>query len=104
MSKGTNALVWMVPPSSPLTLMISTVEYGDQVISVPANGSAQVPASQIAALMGAGWVIAPASGTTANRPTTGLSPGQPYFDTTLGKSVWRNAANSGWVDATGTAA
>jgi hypothetical protein len=41
--------------------------------------------------------------TTANRPTAGLYAGQQYFDSTLGKPIWRNAANSGWVDATGGA-
>lgn len=40
--------------------------------------------------------------TTANRPTTKLYAGQQYFDSTLGKPIWRNAANTGWVDATGT--
>ena len=40
--------------------------------------------------------------TTGNRPTTGLYPAMFYFDSTLGKPIWRNAANSGWVDATGT--
>jgi parallel beta-helix repeat protein len=41
------------------------------------------------------------SGTTANRPTLGSSgyDGYPYFDTTLGKPVFRKAAV--WVDATG---
>jgi hypothetical protein len=41
------------------------------------------------------------SGTTANRPTTQLFVGRQYFDTDLNKPIWRNAANSGWVDATG---
>lgn len=42
--------------------------------------------------------------TTAKRPTVNLLPGMMLFDSTLGKPIWRNAANSGWVDATGTAA
>lgn len=41
------------------------------------------------------------SGTTAARPTTGLIVGQEYFDTTLGRPIWRNAGNTAWVDATG---
>ena len=41
------------------------------------------------------------SGTTANRPTTQLFVGRQYFDTDLNKPIWRNAANSGWVDAVG---
>ncbi|HBW3685703.1 DUF2793 domain-containing protein, partial [Klebsiella pneumoniae] len=28
-------------------------------------------------------------------------PGMEYFDTTLNKPIWRNAANNGWVDAAG---
>jgi hypothetical protein len=43
------------------------------------------------------------SGTTANRPTTNLVAGFQYFDTDLNKPIWRNAANDGWVDATGEA-
>jgi hypothetical protein len=45
-----------------------------------------------------------ASGATGTRPTAGNYPGAPFFDTKLGKPIWRNAANTGWVDATGTAA
>ena len=41
---------------------------------------------------------------SATRPTV-TYPGQPYFDTTLnsggGLPIWRNAANSGWVNASG---
>lgn len=43
------------------------------------------------------------SGTTAQRPTTGTYVGQPFFDTTLNKPIWRNKDNNGWVDATGAA-
>jgi hypothetical protein len=42
----------------------------------------------------------PASGATADRPTTSLQVGQFYFDTTLGYPVWYNGTD--WVDATGT--
>jgi hypothetical protein len=38
------------------------------------------------------------SGTTAQRPTTGLVAGLMYFDTTLGRPVYRNAANTAWAD------
>jgi len=53
-----------------------------------------------------GWrpMLPHLQGTTANRPTTQLFTGMMYFDTTLNKPIWRNAANTGWVDATGTAA
>ncbi|UGO47621.1 tailspike protein 3 [Bacillus phage vB_BanH_McCartney] len=40
------------------------------------------------------------SGTTAQRPTT-TTVGQYFFDTTLNKPLYRNAANNGWVDGTG---
>lgn len=41
------------------------------------------------------------SGTTANRPTQGLYPFRPYGDTTLGIPIWRNGANTDWIDSTG---
>lgn len=41
------------------------------------------------------------SGSTANRPFSTAFVGMMYFDTTLNKPIWRNSANSGWVDATG---
>lgn len=42
------------------------------------------------------------SGTTANRPVRFLYPFRPYGDTTLGIPIWRNAANTAWVNASGT--
>lgn len=44
----------------------------------------------------------PPAVTTANRPNTYASSGMIVFDTTLNKPIWRNATNTGWVDATGT--
>lgn len=44
------------------------------------------------------------SGTTANRPTTRLYVGRPYFDTSLGKPIWVLSVAAGvatWCDATG---
>lgn len=38
-------------------------------------------------------------GTTAERPTSSVVDGFWYFDTTLGKPIWKKG--SGWVDATG---
>lgn len=35
---------------------------------------------------------------TASRPTVDRVPGLMIFDTTLGRPVWRNAANNAWVD------
>lgn len=39
-------------------------------------------------------------GSTLDRPTTNISSGCMYFDTTLGKPIWYNGTN--WVDASGT--
>ncbi|WPJ54727.1 hypothetical protein RCIP0080_00037 [Klebsiella phage RCIP0080] len=50
-----------------------------------------------------GDVIRVLSGATAARPGSTVVIGMQYFDTTLNKPIWRNATNSGWVDATGTA-
>jgi hypothetical protein len=58
----------------------------------------------LALLMDAGFTLAPPVGTTTARPLAGLYPAYFYFDSTLGKPIWRNATNTGWVDATGTAA
>lgn len=47
------------------------------------------------------------SGTTAQRPTTGLWAGRPYFDISLGangKPIWVRKDLGGWVLADGTAA
>ena len=41
------------------------------------------------------------SGTTAQRPTSFLFAGRPYFDTTLNKPIWRNKTSTAWIDATG---
>lgn len=38
------------------------------------------------------------SGTTAERPTAFLFPGRPYYDTTQDRPLWRNAANTAWLD------
>lgn len=45
------------------------------------------------------------SGTTAQRPTTQMWVGRPYFDTTLNKPIWAKTISGitvTWVDATGT--
>jgi hypothetical protein len=39
------------------------------------------------------------SGTTAQRPTSFLWAGRPYFDTTLSLPIWYDG--SGWIDAAG---
>ena len=45
------------------------------------------------------------SGTTAQRPTTALYVGKPYFDVTLGIPVWWvGPLATDWCDATGAPA
>lgn len=39
------------------------------------------------------------NGATANRPSNPVT-GQSFFDTQIGKPIWRNGSN--WVDATGS--
>ena len=55
---------------------------------------------------GVNWValnISNPSGTTANRPTTGVYVGYQYFDTTLGKPIFvKTTSPIVWVDAVGT--
>ena len=50
-----------------------------------------------------GDVVRNLSGATDSRPNSTAVVGMQYFDTTLNKPIWRNATNSGWVDATGIA-
>jgi len=67
------------------------------------NGMVDIGANSPDQFLAAGFVPLPdTSGATGGRPTTGLATGLMYFDTTLNKPIWRNSANSGWVDATGT--
>lgn len=43
------------------------------------------------------------SGTTANRPTSNLWIGRPYFDTTLGYPIWvKTVSPVVWVNGAGT--
>jgi hypothetical protein len=45
------------------------------------------------------------SGTTAERPTSLIWAGRPYFDTTLNKPIWVKSitgATVDWIDATGS--
>lgn len=45
------------------------------------------------------------SGITADRPTSILWVGRPYFDTTIGKPIWlRSVKPNVWVTATGAVA
>jgi hypothetical protein len=71
-----------------------------------ADGTVVVPDVRVSTFlnMGCSQLAAPIQvTTTAKRPTSGLFAGMPTFDTTLNKPIWRNAASTGWVDATGGA-
>ena len=83
------------------------VHIGGVIFRTAADGTISVPDAMAAQAIAAGCKAEgtmPTPFTTAKRPTAGLAPGLCIFDTTLGKPVWRNAANNGWVDATGTGA
>jgi hypothetical protein len=67
------------------------------------NGQISVQDKHVGEIVSMGGIVAGNVGPTAGRPPT-AGPGTLYFDTTLNKPVWRNAAATGWVDATGTGA
>jgi hypothetical protein len=47
-----------------------------------------------------GFQVAPIVCATSARPNSSF-PGQQIFDSTLGYPCWRNASNTGWVNASG---
>jgi hypothetical protein len=77
---------------------------GLPVTLTPTNGAVTVDVRLTAALLAVGFIPARLTGTTAARPTIALYPGMPYLDTSLNKPIWRNGANTGWIDATGSVA
>jgi len=77
-----------------------------QPVMPDANGQALVDTLlMLSDFLAHGFTVAttPAAGTTAQRPTSGTAAGATFFDVTIGKPVWRNGANNGWIDATGAA-
>jgi hypothetical protein len=64
------------------------------------DGTCIMRADHYATAISAGAIGIMVSGSTAARPAT-AGTGFEYFDTTLGKSVWRKNATT-WVDATST--
>lgn len=71
--------------------------------SVEEGGQAALAKSirdQYSSVFGGTLMLERLSGTTAERPAT-AEVGEIYFDTTLGKPIWKNVSN--WVDATGAA-
>lgn len=82
-------------------------EYIDQdgVKHTPdANRSLDIGGADPSRLIALGFSPVDANVGPTNARPAGSLPGMQYFDTTLNKPVWRNAANTGWVDATGSAA
>ena len=82
-----------------------TYELQDGTQIVPASdGTVQVSPQYIGQLLALGFIESGVAATdsTSGRPTINLVPGMPWFDLTLGIPIWRNSANSAWVNATGT--
>lgn len=63
--------------------------------------SGDMPVQWMAWFSQANALMGQQSGTTAQRPTTGLQVGLQYFDTTLGMPIWYDGG--GWVDSSGGA-
>jgi hypothetical protein len=83
---------------------IGRLHLADGTVATPnANGEVTVDAKHAADLLRAGFAVESGAGPTAARPSV-APPGTSFFDTTLNKPVWRNAAGTGWVDATGLGA
>jgi hypothetical protein len=75
------------------------------VYTPDANGMLDIGALIPDPFVQAGFIALPDNaGPSSARPSSGISPGLMYWDTTLNKPVWRNTANAGWVDATGAGA
>jgi hypothetical protein len=81
----------------------SSAPRGTSPLTPNANNQVSVDISvfTLDTLLHAGFTLAPTVCTTANRPTY-TWPGMPIFDSTLGTPAWRNAANTAWVNASGT--
>lgn len=91
---------WQAPPG------LANIQAADGTnLTVGADGTVVVNAAKfdVTGLLRMGFTHVPnASGATGSRPTV-CSTGALFFDTTLGKPVFRTAA-AGWCDATGAAA
>jgi hypothetical protein len=71
------------------------------------DGTANVDVSKfdLPAMLRLGVALVPhGTGTTAQRPAANACyPGMPFFDSSLGLPIWRNATNAGWINAAGAA-
>ena len=77
-----------------------------QLFPAGPDGTINVPSKYVVNLLQHGYALAPdevLSGSAGQIPDAACIPGMQVFDTVNNKPVWRNATNSGWVDATGTA-
>lgn len=75
----------------------------DAVDSVDANGALVAPKEGWRNFFQQVFTVCNAaslSGTTAQRPTTLLWVGRPFFDTTLNRPIWYAGTN--WIKADGT--
>jgi hypothetical protein len=95
--------VTLVFPSTLLPSYTLASPSGAPLTLTPVAGLVSVDVRLTEALLSVGFAPAPGVGTTANRPAAALYAGQFYLDTTLNKPVWRNGANTGWIDSTGAA-
>lgn len=66
-----------------------------------ANGQLDIGATDPASYLDLGFTLPQSLVTTATRPAVAIA-GTPLFDITLGVPIWRNAAQTGWVNASGT--
>lgn len=84
---------------------VSDIHVNGRSYRTGADGTINANDQDVPQLLAAGFTraVVPDVSTTAKRPTAGNFAGRMVFDTTLGKPIWRNAANNGWVDSTGTA-
>lgn len=80
-------------------------QYSDingNVYTPDTNGMLDIGSNLPAPFLADGFMQLPDTAvTTANRPTTGLAPGLMLFDITLNLPIWRNTANTAWINAAG---
>ena len=87
----------LVPPAGVLSYSVD-----GQNTQIASDGTIALNAKYVLGLLGQGWAVAPDEilvSTMAAVGTARVVPGFSFFESTLGKPVWRNAANSAWVDA-----
>ena len=82
---------------------INQVVRGDGSLAVPdSNGQIDIGVADPSPYLSLGFTLPVGVTTTSARPVP-TQGGTMLFDSTLGKPIWRNIAETGWVDATGSA-